>query len=34
MIHYGQKTPPFYNLSKIAFPVHLHVGKYDKLADV
>ena len=30
---YGQKTPPFYNLSKITFPVHLYVGKYDKLAD-
>jgi hypothetical protein len=34
MIHYGQKKPPFYNLSKITFPSHLHVGKYDKLADV
>jgi hypothetical protein len=31
---YGQKTPPFYNLSQITFPVHLYVGKYDKLADV
>lgn len=31
---YGQKTPPVYNLSKIDFPVHLHVGNYDKLADV
>jgi len=30
---YGQKIPPFYNLSKITFPVHLYVGKYDKLAD-
>jgi lysosomal acid lipase/cholesteryl ester hydrolase len=30
---YGQKTPPFYNLSKITIPVHLYVGKYDKLAD-
>jgi pimeloyl-ACP methyl ester carboxylesterase len=31
---YGQKTPPIYNLSKITVPVHLYVGKYDKLADV
>jgi len=31
---YGVKAPPFYNLSKITFPVHLYVGKYDKLADV
>jgi hypothetical protein len=30
---YGQKTPPLYNLSKITFPVHLYVGKYDRLAD-
>ena len=31
---YGQKTPPLYDLSKITFPVHLYVGKYDKLGDV
>ena len=31
---YGQKKPPLYDLSKITFPVHLYVGKYDKLADV
>ena len=31
---YGQKTPPHYDLSKITFPVHLYVGKYDKLGDV
>jgi pimeloyl-ACP methyl ester carboxylesterase len=31
---YGQKTPPFYELAKITFPVHLYVGKYDRLADV
>ena len=30
---YGKKTPPFYDLKKITFPVHLYVGKYDKLAD-
>jgi hypothetical protein len=30
---YGQKTPPNYDLSKITIPVHLYVGKYDKLAD-
>lgn len=33
-IIYGQPTPPLYHLSNIAFPVHLYVGKYDKLADV
>ena len=32
--HYGQKTPPQYNLENITFPVHMYVGKYDKLADV
>jgi len=31
---YGQKSPPLYDLSKIKIPVHLYVGKYDKLADV
>lgn len=31
---YGQKTPPLYDLSKVTFPVHLYVGKYDRLADV
>ena len=31
---YKQKTPPLYDLSKITTPVHLYVGKYDKLADV
>lgn len=31
---YGQKTPPFYDLAKITFPVHLYVGKYDRLADI
>lgn len=31
---YGQETPPLYNISAITFPVHLYVGKYDKLADV
>lgn len=30
---YGQKRPPFYDLSKITFPVHLYMGKYDRLAD-
>ena len=30
---YGQKTAPHYDLSKITFPVHLYVGKYDRLAD-
>ena len=34
MIVYGQKTAPAYDLSKISIPVHLYVGKYDKLADV
>lgn len=34
MAVYGQKIPPFYDLSKITFPVHLYVGKYDKLGDV
>ncbi len=34
MIVYGQKSPPVYNLSQISFPVHLYVGKYDKIADV
>jgi hypothetical protein len=34
MIVYGQKSPPVYNLSLISFPVHLYVGKYDKIADV
>lgn len=34
MLVYGEKTPPLYNLSKITTPVHLYVGKYDKLADV
>ena len=33
LINYGQKTPPFYDLSKITLPVHLYVGKYDRLAD-
>ena len=33
MVIYGQKTPPIFNLSNITFPVHLYVGKYDKLAD-
>ena len=32
--YYGQKTPPQYNLENITFPVHMYVGKYDKLADV
>lgn len=31
---YGQDKPPVYNLSAITFPVHLYVGKYDRLADV
>lgn len=31
---YGQKTAPLYRLSDIKFPVHLYVGKYDKLADI
>ena len=31
---YGSKRPPFYDLSRITFPVNLYVGKYDKLADV
>lgn len=31
---YGQATAPVYNLTNIRFPVHLYVGKYDKLADV
>lgn len=30
---YGQKTAPVYKLENIKFPVHLYVGKYDKLAD-
>lgn len=34
MLIYGQKTPPFYDLSKITLPVHLYVGKYDKMADM
>lgn len=34
MAVYGQKAPPSYDLSKINIPVHLYVGKYDKLADV
>lgn len=34
MVLYGQKTPPAYNLSEISFPVHLYVGKYDKIADI
>lgn len=31
---YGQKTAPLYDLSKITFPAHLYVGKYDRLADL
>lgn len=31
---YGQKKPPIYDLSKITFPVHLYVGRYDRLASV
>lgn len=31
---YGQKTPPLYDLSKITFPVHLYVGKFDRLGDL
>ena len=34
MIVYGASKPPRYDLSKITIPVHLYVGKYDKLADV
>ena len=34
MKKYGQKKPPSYDLSKITTPVHLYVGKYDKLADI
>ena len=33
MVIYGQKKPPLYSLSNIKFPVHLYVGKYDRLAD-
>jgi len=34
MVVYGQKTPPAYELGNINIPVHLYVGKYDKLATV
>ena len=34
MAHYGQPEPPAYDLSAITLPVHLHVGRYDKLADL
>ena len=34
MIKYGQTTPPLYDLTKINLPVHLYVGKYDRLADL
>jgi hypothetical protein len=30
---YGQKDAPHYDLSLITTPVHLYVGKYDRLAD-
>ena len=34
MQKYGQSSPPIYDLTKITLPVHLYVGKYDRLADV
>ena len=33
-VHYGQDVPPSYDLSAITLPVHLHVGRYDRLANV
>ena len=33
MFHYGQPTPPNYDISKINIPVYLFAGEYDKLAD-
>ena len=34
IIKYGTPEPPVYKIENIDFPVHLFVGKYDKLADV
>lgn len=34
MKKYGTPEPPVYNLENIDFPVHMFVGKYDRLADV
>ena len=31
--HYGQETPPLYDLSKIEVPMALATGTVDKLAD-
>ena len=31
--HYGQKTPPAYNLSLLDFPIAIFGGKLDKLVD-
>jgi len=33
MEHYGQASPPLYDLSNIELPVHLFVGGADALAD-
>lgn len=34
MKKYNQTTPPIYNVSNIDVPVHLFVGRYDRLATV
>ena len=31
---YGTDKPPVYDLKSITFPIHLFVGKYDRLADL
>lgn len=33
MQRYGQKTPPSYDLSKLDFPISIHSGSQDPLAD-
>jgi len=34
MQHYGQSTPPFYNISDITYPLNIFEGTYDTLADI